>query len=1073
MRQSIVALMILAMGLACLPAAAQQEFGDEINAAIDQGVAFLWRLQKDDGSWPQYGGGQHSDHGVGATALVVYALLEAGESAQDERIIKALEYLRKAEVSHIYSASLRAVALQVANEQTNDKFVDALESYVPLVLRAMNREGAFGYPTAASATPDNSNTQYAALAMMAFANNDSLRKIRQDYWERLKGYWEKSQNGEDGGWGYNSAGFTGGYYCSVTQPTMTVGGIATLYICEDNLDPAQAIINAEGVTMPVGIQRGLAWMDQNFWWTLNPAQVADVWQPTLNQTVNPYNGQSLGAERISQMQEWYYYYLYGVERAALASGYKYFGGWDWYREGAAILLDSQNTSGGMLSMEDGKTIDLTGSWVRSSTDAGRSPSMLEADTAFALLFLIRGRQPLLFNKLDWGGDWNNRPRDLAKATHWISRGYEFSVNWQIVTVDSSVDDWRDAPFMYISGKKGFAYSAYTVAKLQDYVFKGGTIFSTAQAGGAEFNQTIREFYKAAFPRYELKEVPSDHDFFKTPWAVDPAVAKVYMVHNGVRPLAIHVEGDISLAWQKGDYAAEPWAFDLLANIAIHCCGALYDLPARGVNVWEGVDLGSVGSGTPAGGGGGGGTPAVPGGGGGGGLTADYLYLYEAGQLFIQSPSDAGQTVQLPDGTVITIPQANAPGRTIVYCQPDDCYISVPNALLNVGLPCPVSQDQSFTAVAGSRRGNNNRGQFDSSSQFNAGDDAMWQAEGQPGGDDEGDAEKQDPKWILVLMNQEYTWRPASEAGKTTQSSDGTSYPVPDPDDAGQMTVLCEPMNVYVSVHESLAGYTLETPDGKGEFTVPGGGPTVVVPSDTPLPPPPRPGRAPMPADPYAEVSAAGYPADSVFVIRLKVAGDLANSNPEPLAWPRVAGVIADELDITVAPIGPIEVKDLVAKANELGARLAVFTGTESFSFSEEEREAIKTFVEGGGTLFVDAAGGSKEFNASFTDEINGMFRQGRRSISLRELAVSAPVYQLDGFKIVKVSYRRKTARTLDVNKRDAPALQGIIIDGRTVVIYSPQDITAGLVGFSSGCVDGYSPASAYAIARNVILDKGR
>ncbi len=1071
MRQSIVALVVLAIGLACVPAGAQQEFGNEINAAIDKGVAFLWRLQKDDGSWPQYGGGQHSDHGVGATALVVYALLEAGESAQDERIIKALDYLRGASVSHIYSASLRAVAIQVANEQTNDKYVDALERYVPLVVGAMNRDGAFGYPTAVSATADNSNTQYAALGMMAFANNDSLRKIRQDYWERMKGYWERTANPEDGAWGYNTAGFTGGYYCSVTQPTMTVGGIATLYICEDNLDPTPEIIRAEGVTTPVGIQRGLAWMDQNFWWTLNPAQAADIWQPTLNQTVNPNSGQSLGAERISQMLEWYYYYLYGVERAALASGYKYFGGRDWYREGAGILLDSQITGGTL--MVDNTPVDLTGAWVRSSPDANTNPSMLEADTAFSLLFLIRGRQPLLFNKLDWGGDWNNRPRDLAKATHWISRGYEFSVNWQIVTADSPVDDWRDAPFMYISGKKAFGYSAYSVAKLQDYVFKGGTIFSAGQHEAAEFNQSIREFYKTAFPRYELEEVPADHPFYSTPWPVDPAVARVFMVHNGVRPLAIHVEGDISLAWQRGDYAAEPWAFDLLANIAIHCCGALYDLPARGVNLWEGVDLGSVGSGTSAPGGG---DPFVPG--GGGAPAANYIYFMVDGQLYLQPASSAGATADMGGGRVITIPRDTDPGQTTVYCQTDDCYVSVPNEALNASLPCPVSQGQSFTATAGSRRANESRGQFDSGSQFNAGDDAMWQ-DGGNGVDDAGDSEDDpadtpDPEWIMVLMNQEYTWQPDSAVGQTVQSSDGTSYKVPDPDDEGQITVLCEPMDVYVSVHESLVGYTVDRPDGNGQFTIPGGGPTVIVPSDTPLPPAPRPGRAPMPPDPYAEVSSAGYPADAVFVIRLKVAGDLANSNPEPLAWPRVAGMIEDEIDgITVAPIGPIEVKDLASKANELSARLAVFTGTESFSFSEAERDAIKAFVEGGGTLFVDAAGGSKEFEASFTDEINGMFRKGRRSISLRELAVSAPIYQLDGFKIPKVSYRRITARTMAPADRNSPSLQGILLDGRTAVIFSPQDITAGLVGFSSGCVDGYSPKSAYAIARNVILDKGR
>ncbi len=1047
MRQSIVVLVALTIGLFSLPAGAQQEFGDEINAAIERGVAFLWDLQQDDGSWPQFAGGEHSDHGVGETALVVYALLEAGESAQDERILRAIDYLRGASASHIYSASLRAVAIQVANETTNDRYLDALESYVAPVVTAMNRQGGFGYPAgAASSTPDNSNTQYAALAMMAFANNDNLRDIRQDYWQRLRSYWESNQNAEDGGWGYNSAGFVGGYYCSVTQPTMTVGGIATLYICEDNLEPTPEIINAEGVTMPVGIQRGLAWMDQNFWWTLNPANPVDIWQGAL-----PADA---AASRIMAMRAWYYYYLYGVERAALASGYKYFGGRDWYREGARILLDNQSPDGSWVGINHGSGDSTAG-------DFGR----LQTDTAFSLLFLIRGRQPLLFNKLDWGGDWNNRPRDLAKATHWISRGYEYSVNWQIVSMDSPVDDWRDAPFMYISGKQPFTYSAYSVAKLQDYVFKGGTIISTTQAGGNGFFESMREFYATAFPRYELVELPADHDLYTTPWPVDPATARVYIVSNGVRPLAIHIEGDISLAWQRGEYNDAPWAFDLLANITLHCCGALYDLPARGVNLWEGVDLSTVGSGTPTTGGGG--TPST---GGGATPTADYLYIYADGQLFIQLPRDAGQTVTLPSGSSLTIPGPNDAGRTIVYCQPDDCYISVPQELLNVPLPCPVSQSQQFTPTAGSRRNSPPAYVPSDTVQYGANDDMAWQQQ-----DEVGDTEEEDPDpdWIAVIMDQNLAWVPARQAGTTVQSEDGTSYQVPELDDDGQITVRCEPMDCYVSVHESLAGYTLPTPDGNGQFTVPGGGGGVVVPSDTPLPPPPRPGRAPMPPDPYAEVSGDGYGPGAVFVIRVRTAGDRANSNPEPLAWPRLAGMMEAETGVTVAPIGPVDLTDLPARAAEHRARLAVFTGTESFSFTEAEVDAIRAFIEAGGTLFVDAAGGSDEFNASFIDEINGMFRQGRRSVSLRPLAVGAPVYQLDNYEIPRVSYRRITARTLGVNERNQPSLQAIFLDGRPAVIYSPQDVTAGLVGFNSGCVDGYSPESAYAIVRNIILDKAR
>ena len=71
------------------------------------------------------------------------------------------------------------------------------------------------------------------------------------------------------------------------------------------------------------------------------------------------------------------------------------------------------------------------------------------DSSFALLFLSRGRAPVLFNKLEYNlassskkpveGNWNQRPRDIANLTHFIGREREISMNWQIVNLQQAVD----------------------------------------------------------------------------------------------------------------------------------------------------------------------------------------------------------------------------------------------------------------------------------------------------------------------------------------------------------------------------------------------------------------------------------------------------------------------------------------------------------------------------------------------------------------------------------------------------------------------------------------------------------
>ncbi|HEX5135395.1 MAG TPA: hypothetical protein VFY93_00355, partial [Planctomycetota bacterium] len=69
--------------------------------------------------------------------------------------------------------------------------------------------------------------------------------------------------------------------------------------------------------------------------------------------------------------DWYYYYLYSVERAGALTGVKRVGGKDWYLEGAEQLLSRQKESGAWDEPGDGDT----------------------SETCFALLFLKRATTP--------------------------------------------------------------------------------------------------------------------------------------------------------------------------------------------------------------------------------------------------------------------------------------------------------------------------------------------------------------------------------------------------------------------------------------------------------------------------------------------------------------------------------------------------------------------------------------------------------------------------------------------------------------------------------------------------------
>ena len=90
---------------------------------------------------------------------------------------------------------------------------------------------------------------------------------------------------------------------------------------------------------------------------------------------------------------------------------------------------------------------------------------------------------------------------------------------------------------------------------------------------------------------------------------------------------------------------------------------------------------------------------------------------------------------------------------------------------------------------------------------------------------------------------------------------------------------------------------------------------------------------------------------------------------------------------------------------------------------------------------------------------------GRRN-KPAQLAFSSPLYNVEGSTIKTVNFRQHT-RLLMTEKY--PQLYRVMAGGRPAILFSKMDLTAGLVGYPSLAVDGYTPDSAFKIVRNVIL----
>ncbi|MBN2448281.1 MAG: DUF4159 domain-containing protein [Phycisphaerae bacterium] len=572
--RALLSLLTVLVAGAIAPAvavAAPRPVTDEsVEDAIRRAVAFIKSQRNENGHWEASAAG--SQFYGGDTGLALLALLYAGESPLQSDMDKSLGWLGELDLSETYTIGTRAHVFALV---PGGKYRRILQHDVDWLTQNIasgesDHPGSYDYQEPGKRY-DNSNSQYGVLGM--WMASDAGVSVAGTYWELVAGHWLGDQNG-DGGWGYGKRDGTTG--------SMTAAGLATMYVV---LDRQYVGRPRDAAPIHGAIDRGLDWIGTHFT-TDNPQGKA----------------------------QWKYYYIYGIERVGRASGYKYFRNVDWFRTGAAELLDQQLPEGNWKGTGGGGSFDM--SELRNTT--------------FALMFLCHGRAPLLFNKLehviepdkpaetavatseervdsDWTmdrtpskepepesesrrdqpsrrprrpepepefegpiQDWNNKPRDVAGLTRYAQGSLERLLNWQIVRLEGPLEDLMEAPVLYMCGEMDWEFTDTEVQKLRDYCLRGGMILGVAHRGNPKFAEGFRKLAARAFPEYKFERLPPDHPLFSGD--VRSAIEKppeLYQISGGLRTLMLLSPEDISEAWHKYQPRSREADFQLGANIFLY------------------------------------------------------------------------------------------------------------------------------------------------------------------------------------------------------------------------------------------------------------------------------------------------------------------------------------------------------------------------------------------------------------------------------------------------------------------------------------------------------------------------
>lgn len=511
-------------------------------------------------------------YGGGLQALAVYALMQsglalpAGDDLHKELDLKGpgmtakIDAMAKIDLSKgrhgTYAYGLRATALalyitslpDLSNQKERTPLQDKRDAAKALLMNdaawcvMATNNGGYTYPKMKDSPKDIKELEAYYLKLKrekklpvanggydnsnaqygllgAWSAAEAEIEIPSLYWYLVANHWMSKQL-PNGQWTYSDGNERGGTI------NMTAAGLASMLVTHEYIEPAlmSGSVGREPYNVP--IKKGLAWFE----------------------TGN--NGISAGGG----------YGVYGVERVGLASGFKFFGQHDWYRTYAQRIIKAQGADG---------------SW-----KAGGHGPVVEA--SYNLLFLSRGRHPILMNKLRFDGDaktpgfWANRPRDAANLAKTLSKKTERPLNWQVINVATPWEQWLDSPLMTIASHQPFKFSPEELTKIRNYVEAGGILYVQADgSSGAIMDKWATQLCADLFKR-ELLNVPPNHPIYsnESVYKISPPVP-LKMATNGSRILMVYSGIDMARFWQARDNSpkARPY-YEVAANLFYYSAGKL-------------------------------------------------------------------------------------------------------------------------------------------------------------------------------------------------------------------------------------------------------------------------------------------------------------------------------------------------------------------------------------------------------------------------------------------------------------------------------------------------------------------
>lgn len=535
---------------------------DQVDKAIKKGIRYLRQEQRPDGSWEV----NVTAAGMkgGWTCLAMLGLLNAGVPVEDPMIQKGLDYVRRLQTNMTYVRALQTMVLaEAAQGVDREKIKENVDWLLEARVFVKGEFIGWSYTRGPSGNADNSNTQFAMLGLLA--GRQAGIAIPKDVWQEIRKFYMTTQL-KDGGWAYSERASPHG---TGSTMTMTTAGLCGVLIAALELNEGRLRLDREGKAENCGEYKENETVAKALHWLGVPARFR------------------LEVERRT------FYNLYGIERAGRLSGLRFLGGYDWYREGCKFLVEKQRPDG---------------SWQL----PGFYDSWPTVSTSFSLLFLSKGRTPVLISKLAHGPwprkdtdiDWNRNRNAVRHLTEFVSRNLfkNLPLAWQVFDIQRAVNvqgaitdetlneataELLQAPILYINGHENVNLRLRDVEKevIKRFVENGGFIIAEACCGSPGFDRGFRDLVAELWPNNDLAPLPKDHAIWSAHYAVPPGSWKLEALQVGCKTVLVYSPQPLSTLFEVNKHEDERFlegrsvlAFRLGANVIAYATGMVPPKP---------------------------------------------------------------------------------------------------------------------------------------------------------------------------------------------------------------------------------------------------------------------------------------------------------------------------------------------------------------------------------------------------------------------------------------------------------------------------------------------------------------